>query len=250
MKTYNILDLITPQSIANYKLSFHIDEEGNVDETGATEVVIFTGNQFFVEVRARFNHMLFDAMTAKDTNTEATNLNNAKVELGDLFESWADLNRYNYGRAYMALKELYKPLENYYREELGGETLAKHKGSISETSTDITQTPTTKTKTSEKVNAYDGGSVDSTEVTTEYLSGNNHTTGNAQGNYTRTKDIDEQTYDKDVQTYNDRVTRGNIGVTSSQDMLEQELAVRAKSFAEDLIEQFCKMFLYAVEGVG
>lgn len=53
---------------------------------------------------------------------------------------------------------------------------------------------------------------------------NNYTqrTGNAANNYETVQDIDANTYDKDVLSFTDRRTYGNIGVTKTQDLIQAE----------------------------
>ena len=64
-------------------------------------------------------------------------------------------------------------------------------------------------------------------------------TGNASNNYETTTDIDANTYDKDVLSFTDRRTYGNIGVMTTQEMIQRErdiiievLDVYVSKFAE------------------
>lgn len=70
---------------------------------------------------------------------------------------------------------------------------------------------------------------------------NNYTerTGNAANNYETVTDIDSDTFDKDVLSFTDRRTYGNIGVTKTQDLIQAErdliiecLDVYVSKFAE------------------
>ena len=53
---------------------------------------------------------------------------------------------------------------------------------------------------------------------------NNYTqrTGNASNNYETVQDIDANTYDKDVLSFTDRRTYGNIGTMTTQEMIQRE----------------------------
>lgn len=161
---------------------------------------------------------------------------------------WSTHRLDSWQRIIDALTAEYNPIHNYNREELGSEEIAKHKGSKVSTNEDISETPATITNTGSVV-PYDsdtesetGKSVVSPGETSARRS------GTAANNYTTYEDIDGTTYDKDVHSFTDRITRGNIGVTKTQDMIKDEIELR-KTYAdlEELIEsQFEAAFLIAV----
>lgn len=149
--------------------------------------------------------------------------------------SWATYKAYDWSRALLAMTETYDPLHNYNREELGSEEIAKHKGTKVSTNEDVSETPATMTNTGSVV-AYDtnaesetGKSVSSPGTTS------NRRTAQANANYTTYEDVDANTYDKDVHSFVNRVTRGNIGLTKSQDMALDELRLRTQTSVSELI---------------
>lgn len=161
---------------------------------------------------------------------------------------WSTHRRESWQRIIDALDAEYNPIHNYNREELGSEEIAKHKGTKVSTNEDVSETPATMTATGSVV-AYDSNQEAETGMSVSSPgSTSNHRTALAGANYTTYQDVDANTYDKDVHTFVDRVTRGNIGVTKTQDMIRDEIDLR-KTYAdlEEIIEtQFEASFLISV----
>ena len=77
----------------------------------------------------------------------------------------------------------------------------------------------------------------------------NTTTANATSNYTTVQDIDENTFDNNVHTFDNYHVYGNIGVTTSQQMLESELNIRQRNLIAEFIDDFFKKYTFYLGGV-
>lgn len=228
MALFNLAQLVTPENANGFGLQVN-------------SISIYSGEDFYTLVRSRYNHMLFE--------TPETELENAKSELKKVYDMWVRLNGEDFLRIYNAMRSEYSPLENYDRLEEGSTETARHKGSRTSQNVDITNTPTVTTKTTEKVNASDGGIVESMETETANTSGNTRTQGTADTNYTETRDISGSVYDRDVETFNGRRTHGNIGVVTTQTLITEEINLRLLGFIETIVAQFVEKFTFYVSGV-
>lgn len=228
MALFNLSQLVTPENANGFGLEVN-------------SIHIYSGDDFYTLVRSRYHHMLFE--------TPETNIENAKTDLKKVYDMWVRLNGEEFLRIYNVMRSEYNPLENYDRMEEGSTETARHKGSRTSQNVDITNTPTVTTKTTEKVNASDGGIVESMETETANTSGNTITTGNAETNYTETRDISDAVFDRDVETFNGRRTHGNIGVTTTQALITEEVNLRLLGFIETIISQFVEKFTFYVSGV-
>lgn len=228
MALFNLAQLVTPENANGFGLQVN-------------SISIYSGEDFYTLVRSRYNHMLFE--------TPETELENAKSDLKKVYDMWVRLNGEDFLRIYNAMRSEYSPLENYDRLEEGSIETARHKGSRTSQNVDITNTPTVSTKTTEKVNASDGGVVESMETVTANTSGNTRTQGTADTNYTETRDISDSVYDRDVETFNGRRTHGNIGVVTTQTLITEEINLRLLGFIETIISQFVEKFTFYVSGV-
>lgn len=77
----------------------------------------------------------------------------------------------------------------------------------------------------------------------------NKTTANANSNYTIIEDIDSTHFDKNVHEFNNYRIRGNIGVTTSQQMLESELNIRQRNLIAEFIADFFNQYTFYLGGV-
>lgn len=149
--------------------------------------------------------------------------------------TWAEQHKAMWQRAIDALTAEYNPIHNYHREELGTETIAKHKGSRVSTNEDVTETPGVTTTNTGKVVAYDSNTETETGQSVSTPTGNNTRTADKTKNYTEYTDIDSATYDKDEHSFTDRITQGNIGVTKSTDLVLSEVELRTGPVIEEMI---------------
>lgn len=286
MKTYNIMDLTDATSSFDFK----------VTKNGVT-TTIWEGNEFFVIVRAMYNHMLFDAFTVPDGTDYDTGKTAAKAEFIYNLATWQGIHGEDFRRAIIALYSDYNPIENYDRmeegseederhkgsvdtetiTEAGTETNAHHKGSKVSTGEETIVTPRVQTKNTTYKVPFDSSTETETDaLVSEPVSGTDKTERDATKNFTTQTDIDASTYDKDVREFSadrattrttehadvsatvfdkdvhnfvDRRTHGNIGVTTTQQMIESEMDLRVKGFRESLIRMFIGEFCYYVRGV-
>ena len=204
-------------------------------------IPIYTAQDFYSYIRAKYGHMLFE--------TPETMVENARQDLKNVYDMWVRLNGEEYLRIYNVMRSEYNPLENYDRLEEGSTETARHKGSRTSQNVDITNTPTVTTKTTEKVNASDGGVVESMETETANTSGNTVTSGSSDTNYTETRDISDTVFDRDIETFNGRRTHGNIGITTTQTLITEEVNLRLLGFIETIMSQFVEKFTFYVSGV-
>lgn len=150
-------------------------------------------------------------------------------------------------KIYATTQYEYDPILNYDRHEEGKEITARHKGSKRSIATDVktsTNTDRTDTETprvqhtrentgyglgSSATGTPNGKTVDEDTAGTNELhvsgtAANNYSqqVGNAANNYETVQDIDANTYDKDELSFEDRRTYGNIGVMTTQEMIQKE----------------------------
>lgn len=168
------------------------------------------------------------------------------------FTLWSTVKADNWSAMWSALQAEYEPLENYNMRETMTDDETVHEYGKSTTRTDnLTHTKTgtetttpdlTETETPDETNTADSGvyGFDSADAVgdrtnTETRTGTNTRTteGTNETEYNTTdKDTGTETHTdsgSDTDTRNYELTRsGNIGVTTSQQMLESELELRSK----------------------
>lgn len=152
---------------------------------------------------------------------------------------WSSYRLPDWQRMLAALTAEYNPIHNYYREELGSEEIAKHKGTHRSTAYKETETPGVTVTNTGSVVPYDANAERETGQSVQTPTGTNTRQGLPAENYVEERDIDANTYDKDVHSFADRVTQGNIGVTRTQEMIADELELRAKN---SMLEIICASF--------
>lgn len=162
--------------------------------------------------------------------------------------NWAAIRLADWTRAHAALLEVYDPLHNYNREELGSEEIAKHHGTKRSNNYKDTYKQGNVITNVGSVVAYDSSTEAESGQSVSTPSGDGDVrSGLAADNYEIIEDASATSYDRDVHSYADRITRGNIGVTKSQDMLRDEVAVRMELNLYELIAgEFESKFLMLV----
>lgn len=189
---------------------------------------IWTNAEFYVFARSKMRDYVFDSV--------ADTLALAKSELKEDYVLWCSTMGDNIKRALDAFYAEYNPIENYNREELGSEEVARHKGSTvtrtieeegeetdahhkgTKTSTgeETISTPRVETKTTTFKTAFDSDTETETDaLTTVPTAGTDKIERDAAKNYVTTQDIDASTYDKDVKSFDDRKT---TETTTSEDI--------------------------------
>ena len=161
--------------------------------------------------------------------------------------AWSTYRAPDWARALTAMTENYDPLHNYKREELGSEEIAKHKGTKVSTNEDVSDTPATITSKGSVV-AYDANTESETgQSVTSPGATSNHRQALAGANYTTYEDVSASVYDKDVHTFVNRITQGNVGVTKSQEMARDEVNLRFEvALYERIAAEFENKFMIQV----
>lgn len=223
----------------------------------------------------KFNNALFNEMklpsgfSAQDRETIIGNILSECAELECLFPDWdycqtmiglwSKFNQPTWERIYKASLADYNPIENYNRTEIetiqsdksethSGNDIRKASG---KDTNNVTATTTenhsgTDAETN-SITAYDSNTLyvhDKSELTHgEQIAGGGNTDSTINYGKSDTFTHGEKIVNDDSITRNNH-TSGNIGVTTSQQMLEQEIAVSAKlnMFAiicDSFKERFC-----------
>lgn len=161
--------------------------------------------------------------------------------------------------------------------EAGTETNAHHKGTKTSFGEETIVTPRVKTKNTTYKTAFDSSAETETDaLVSEPIDGTDKTERDATKNFTTQSDIDANTYDrdeksfanrsttrtteaadksatvfdKDVHTFTNRRTHGNIGVTTSMELIASEWDdLRLKGYREGLIRMFIGEYCYYFKGV-
>lgn len=172
----------------------------------------------------------------------------------DLYTLWSLYNATHYAdflKAYSAWISDYSPLSNYDSREVN--VHIENDGERTETTTHgktITSTPTNWTSTTSTA------PYDSTTLRDETAITQTGTMSNSEGGETTTTiDTDVKSLDIDGDTYTaDKVTgdiltkKGNIGVTTSQEMLKSEIDLRSNPIAVLYIDTFINTYTYYIGG--
>lgn len=131
-------------------------------------------------------------------------------------------------RVKAAFEAEYSPIENTDRYEDITDT-TDHTASGTEKWTDSS---TNKANATNQVNAYNDGIVD-------------HDKSNTEGTGSGTHDGSDSTTEKTTYTHTNH-THGNIGVTTNQQMIREELELRQKDVDDYIINDFIKKFCITV----
>lgn len=153
-----------------------------------------------------------------------------------VWKRWMNRTIDNFGRSVMALYADYDPISNY---DLSESEATGHK--IDDTTNTTTPSGTATTTTGTKIYGYDsssGANADTVTTDNSYSAGY-HVDNDTKPKNTQSMDFDGNTYSN----YHDAEERflkrsGNIGVTTSQQMIESELALRKTDLLYDYLKQF------------
>ena len=173
--------------------------------------------------------------------------------LHTLWTTYDAIHRNDFLKAYEAVTAVYNPIENYngtettVRQRMDGET---------------TETITHGKSTTNSIDA--GGIVNTTQVTSaddDTLRNDTQTTQtgsttNAESGTTETVTdtttksltIGDTTYTADYVEGETRDRHGNLGVTSSQNMITQEIELRLKPLIMLYLDQFANTYFYYIGG--
>ena len=158
--------------------------------------------------------------------------------------NWSTYRSPDWARALDAMTEQYNPIYNYFREELGSEETAHHKGTKRSSSENIEETPATITNTGSVV-AYDANAETETgKSVVSPGSTKNKREADPTKNYEIIEDLDATHFDKDTLEFVNRITQGNIGTTQTVSMIMEELRLRFENsiyerIAAEFEDKFC-----------
>ena len=159
---------------------------------------------------------------------------------------WSAKELPSWERYYAAATAQYNPIENYNRMEAGTETVdatRTHSGTDTSTNSGTDTTANTGTDTTtNNIAAYDSSTLQ-THDTSSLLHGHSQTlTHGLQNTFLHGEQVDN-----DATMTRRSTIHGNIGVTTSQQMLEQELEVTPKlNIFSIIIESFKNRFCLMV----
>ena len=162
---------------------------------------------------------------------------NAKNPLVKKFDSYNKLMASNLKSQLDVMKEVYNPIENYdSNEESTTTTGVKEENFKKGTNTDTTEVGQGQITTKSDVTSYESNTfAEADKVTTDESA---RTTTTTMGERT-----DIRTEKEHIDTFKKRI-HGNVGVTTSQEMLESELNLRKKNLMLDYIDSFFKTYTY------
>ena len=163
---------------------------------------------------------------------------NAKNPLVKKFDSYNKLMASNLKSQLDVMKATYNPLENYDSNEESTTTLgAKEENFKKGTNTDTTEVGQGQITTKSDVTSYESSSTfaDADKVTTDESA---RTTTTTLGERT-----DIRTEKEHIDTFKKRI-HGNIGVTTSQQMIESELELRKRNVVTEYLSEFATMYFF------
>ena len=162
---------------------------------------------------------------------------NAKNPLVKKFESYNKLMSSNLKSQLDVMKEVYNPIENYdNNEESITTTGAKEENYKKGTNTDTTEVGQGQITTKSDVTSYESNTfADADKVTTDESA---RTTTTTMGERS-----DIRTEKEHIDTFKKRI-HGNIGVTTSQQMIESELELRKRNVVTEYLTEFATMYFF------
>lgn len=162
---------------------------------------------------------------------------------------WADKWYFTFEKWVKALAIEYDPLNNYDRyeeyEDTGKETRADSGSSSSNSSTNSSTSGSTTSggTTQHDISAYDSATMREDTKDTSSASGTDSTTGSTTGNTSASESSNGTT---DTSLKHKAHLYGNIGVTTSQQMLEAELQVARFNLVDQITDCFMNEFCIRV----
>ena len=162
---------------------------------------------------------------------------NAKNPLVKKFESYNKLMASNLKSQLDVMKEVYNPIENYDSNEESTTTIGTKEENFKKgTNTDTTEVGQGQITTKSDVTSYESNTfADSDKVTTDESA---RTTTTTLGERT-----DIRTEKEHIDIFKKRI-HGNIGVTTSQQMIESELELRKRNVVTEYLTDFATMYFF------
>ena len=162
---------------------------------------------------------------------------NAKNPLVKKFDSYNKLMASNLKSQLDVMKATYNPIENYDSNEESTTTMGvKEENFKKGTNTDTTEVGQGQITTKSDVTSYESNTfADADKVTTDESA---RTTTTTLGERT-----DIRTEKEHIDTFKKRI-HGNIGVTTSQQMIESELELRKRNVVTEYLTEFATMYFF------
>lgn len=199
--------------------------------------VTFSDAQTRAYIRANFASQAFLFENDDDTETEQ-DVANCFYDIWLLF---LDMYDDSLDKSMIALRTEYNPLENYDRTENEGETETKKPDGRTYTYNTTTTTTAGLYGDKTEVSTYDSGLKDERKSLRGHET-NEHDTEAKTGSDSITDTFGDKTIER-----NSRV-HGNIGVTTSQQMLAAELEIRKYNLFADYINRFIRTYCFTFWG--
>ena len=162
---------------------------------------------------------------------------NAKNPLVKKFDSYNKLMASNLKSQLDVMKSAYNPIENYDNNEESTTTIGTKEENFKKgTNTDTTEVGQGQITTKSDVTSYESNTfADADKVTTDESA---RTTTTTMGERT-----DIRTEKEHIDTFKKRI-HGNIGVTTSQQMIESELELRKRNVVTEYLTEFATMYFF------
>jgi len=193
---------------------------------------------------------IFDSFTLPDEIDAETVQDSIMFEAGDFGIVYADLDymieaigmwckkwNYTFAKWLKAINIEYEPLENYRRTEHWDDTGSNTDNSTTTGSNSGNSTTAGNNQNDYKVTTYEDDTLHQRDRTTD----SGTSTTNASGTFSDERDA-TGTYANE----RDGLAYGNIGVTTSQQMLESELEVARWNLIEQITDMFIRDFCILV----
>lgn len=189
----------------------------------------------------RYVYQFYDA-----SKSDSENASDACGGFCMAFNYWVNRNRTDFLQYHKAITKVYDPVENYNRIEDAETNTETHFGHKETRDNSATTTPTGSTKNAEFIYGFDSANPSPR--------GYNETTfDNAKTDVTGhdsfvVSDIDENTFDNSKNTVHSNI-HGNIGVTTSATMVDEEVRLRLRDFLVLMLTKFVSEYTYMCEVV-
>ena len=162
---------------------------------------------------------------------------NAKNPLVKKFDSYNKLMASNLKSQLDVMKATYNPIENYDNNEESTTTIGvKEENFKKGTNTDTTEVGQGQITTKSDVTSYETNTFAAADKVTTDESARTTTT-------TLGERTDIRTEKEHIDTFKKRI-HGNIGVTTSQQMIESELELRKRNVVTEYLTEFATMYFF------
>lgn len=207
-------------------------------DSAITLVTIFNSEELNAEFLQKYGFMIFSYYD----NTEESIFNNAVEKFVESWERFMSKNKISFGRIWESYVAEYKPLNNYdmTETESSSENMGKIEKIFTPSSEKInSETTTTRDNVDTFITTFDDTNArleSSVENPVTTVATSTTTLGNTT--------TEEQTTPNTLTRTLSR--SGNIGVTTSQQMIQSEIELRKFDFVNYVITEFVKQTLFYV----